>query len=373
MPYEDLLSFSPFELEPAQKAKALKKACVESFDHHYAACEEYRRFCDKRGVSILADSFDYADIPYLPVGIFKKLALSSVGDADIVRTLHSSATSSQTPSTVVLDNITRTRQVRTLLWLLAGRLGKQRRPFVVLDVDPAKSVGASAITARSAAIRGFLAAASSFSYCMKDDDKGGMELDVDTLAGQMETARDSGERVVLFGFTYIVYSYVARVLADRGISLPETDGTLLHIGGWKKLQGQAVSRDVFNTDVSGVLGLPREEIVDIYGFTEQLGIVYADDRDGLKRCPGVSEVLVRDPTTLQPVPDGEPGLLEFITPLPHSYPGLALLLDDMGRVVTREPGSDGQNGTAFEVIGRATHAELRGCGDILAENLETSA
>ena len=41
-------------------------------------------------------------------------------------------------------------------------------------------------------------------------------------------------------------------------------------------------------------------------------------------------MIVRDPVTLQPVPDGTPGLLEFITPLPHSYPGIALLLAVVG-------------------------------------------
>ena len=100
-------------------------------------------------------------------------------------------------------------------------------------------------------------------------------------------------------------------------------------------------------------------IVDIYGFTEQLGVIYPDDARGVKRVPTYSEVLVRDPRSLAVVPNGEVGLLEFVCPLPHSYPGVAVLLDDMGRIVSRE------GDTAFEIVGRAEKAEARGCGDTL--------
>jgi len=51
---------------------------------------------------------------------------------------------------------------------------------------------------------------------------------------------------------------------------------------------------------------------------------------------------------------------------------MAVLLDDLGRVVTRAAGPDGAGGTGFEVVGRAPQAEPRGCGDTLPppSNLE---
>ncbi len=94
-------------------------------------------------------------------------------------------------------------------------------------------------------------------------------------------------------------------------------------------------------------------------------MIYPDDSQGVKRTPTYAEVLVRDPRTLEIVPDGTVGLLEFVCPLPHSYPGIAVLLDDMGRIVSRDSGSDGWQGTGFEVVGRAERAEPRGCGDTL--------
>jgi phenylacetate-coenzyme A ligase PaaK-like adenylate-forming protein len=130
-----------------------------------------------------------------------------------------------------------------------------------------------------------------------------------------------------------------------------------------------VGRTQFNANVRLVFNLPRLPVRDVYGFTEQLGIVYPDDGEGVRLTPTYSEVLVRDPFTFKPVPDGQPGLLQFISPLPHSYPGIAVLLDDIGRIVSRDSHEGGRCGTRFEVLGRAKGAEIRGCGDTMPDRV----
>jgi phenylacetate-coenzyme A ligase PaaK-like adenylate-forming protein len=144
---------------------------------------------------------------------------------------------------------------------------------------------------------------------------------------------------------------------------------VLHFGGWKRLARLAVDRERLNMEVAQVLPMAEPCIRDVYGFTEQLGVIYPDDGYGVRLAPTYSEVIVRDPLTLEPLPAGKPGLLEFITPLPHSYPGIALLLDDMGRIVSRDQVEGGRCGTRFEVLGRAQGAEIRGCGDTLPEQI----
>jgi phenylacetate-coenzyme A ligase PaaK-like adenylate-forming protein len=124
-----------------------------------------------------------------------------------------------------------------------------------------------------------------------------------------------------------------------------------------------------NSEVEQVFAMDEPYIRDVYGFTEQLGVIYPDDGNGVRLAPVYSEVVVRDPVTLESLPDGMPGLLEFITPLPHSYPGIALVLDDMGRIVSRDRGQNGRFGTRFEVLGRARGSEIRGCGDTLPEQI----
>lgn len=368
MRFEDLFKFSPYSLPDSEKTPLLKAALGEAFDHHFQGCVEFRRFCQKRGFSTSLGEFDYADLPFLPVEIFKKMRLASVDESMIVRTLHSSATTSQTPSTIVIDNITRMRQVKTLMWLFNDFLGGKRRPFVIVDADPSLvPPGQLTISAHTAAIRGFLTFASQATYCMQADEKGNMVVDINKLTKQLSIIQSQNEPAVVLGFTYIVYAYCAKQLLKKGLKFSLPNVTIIHIGGWKKLQGEAVSKKVFNHTLQEVLGVPASQIIDTYGFVEQLGLVYMDCADGLKRCPLASEMIVRNPQTLEPVPDGEEGLVEFITPLPYSYPGIAILLDDIGRIITREPSPCGRYGTAFEIIGRAKEAEIRGCGDVLSE------
>ena len=140
--------------------------------------------------------------------IFKDMHLSSVSSDNIVRTLQSSATSGQTPSSVPLDNETRKRQMKTLIWFLSNRLGKKRRPFVVMDVDPKDiKTDQPTISARAAAVRGFMTAASSQKYCMSEDASGEMHLDLQRLESALEAAQTSGEQAVIFGYTYVLYIY----------------------------------------------------------------------------------------------------------------------------------------------------------------------
>ena len=82
-------------------------------------------------------------------------------------------------------------------------------------------------------------------------------------------------------------------------------------------------------------------IRDVYGFTEQSGVIYPDDGNGVRLAPVYSEVIVRDPVTLEPYRKGIRDCLSSSHHCLDSYPGIALLLDDMGRIVSRDAGYSG--------------------------------
>lgn len=361
-----LMKLPPFGLEPKEKADALLPAVQEELAHHYEHCRPFGRWCDRRGFDPHRPIDDLADVPFLPVSIFKRLSLRSVPEDQVVRVLSSSATSSQIPSTVFLDTITRNRQIRSLGKILTHLIGGKRRPFVVLDAAGGEADGSSRqLTGRAAGMRGYLMASTSQQYVLDHED-GVSKLNVDRLLETVARLKKDEQPFCFLGYTYMLYQYVVRPLREQGISLDLPAGVrVIHFGGWKKLQDRAVDRATLNAHTAEALGVDESCISDVYGFTEQLGLIYPDGADGVKRTPTYSEVFVRDPRTLELVPDGEVGLLEFVCPLPHGYPGVAILLDDMGRVVTREPDLNGMTGTGFEVVGRASGAEARGCGDTL--------
>lgn len=340
----------------------------EAIQFHAAHCQPYERWYRKHGCDPSAAIEDLATVPYLPVSIFKRLSLESVPEAEVVRVLKSSATSSQIPSRVVLDRVTRDRQMRVLGTLLSALMGSQRRPFVLLDAASSQS-GDVELSARVAGLRGYLMMASESHFVMQSL-QGQVELDVDKLDGVLRQFRAAGIPVCVIGYTYILYQHVVAPLFRAGRSFPLPAGSMvLHFGGWKRLEKQAVDRAQLNRETAEVFAVPASSIRDVYGFTEQLGVIYPDDGYGVRLAPVYSDVIVRDPVTLEALPEGETGLLEFITPLPHSYPGVALLVDDMGRIVSRNSAEDARFGTRFEVLGRARGSEIRGCGDTLPEQV----
>ena len=369
-PIDELLSLPPFGVAPDVKSAALLAAVHEAMAFHCGHCAPFARWCTKQGFDPGIPISDLAAVPFLPVGIFKRLLLSSVPQSEIVRVLTSSATSSQVPSRIPLDQVTRNRQMRTLASILSSLLGVERRAFIVLDAPPdAAANGDQELSARVAGMRGYLMAAAQKEYVLvRDGDH--WTLDVDKFRAVVDRWKAEGKRLCLLGYTYVLHQGVVRPLVERGIRIELPESTVvLHFGGWKRLQDQAVDKASLGAGLAQVFGLPPSSVRDVYGFTEQLGVIYPDDADGLKRVPTYAEVLVRNPRTLEIVPDGQTGLLEFICPLAHSYPGIAILLDDLGRVVTRQAGADGMTGAAIEVTGRARRAEPRGCGDTLPEGV----
>lgn len=362
---ERLLNKKPFVLDISLKEKLFKKAMFESFKHHIRNNELFNNYCKNQGFNLKDDSISLTEYPYLPVKIFKKKKLSSVPDKEVNTILNSSATSG-TPSTIVIDSITSKRQSIASTKVMSDYLGKQRCPFLILDEDPLSNISVE-ISARAAATRGFLMLSSNPEYLLFQTN-GQLKFDIDKFESLLRLYEEKNQAICIFGFTYILYHYVIRALKEKRIcfNLPK-NLKIAHIGGWKKLESQKVTKEQFIEDLMEVFGVEEENIFDFYGFTEQMGLVYVSIGSLPKTVPVYSEIIIRDFQTLQPVKDGENGLIQILTPLPYSYPGISVLTEDVGRIVNRGVDKTGRIGTQFEIIGRAKKAETRGCGDIMAE------
>jgi|TARA_B100000315_G_scaffold240925_1_gene261220 hypothetical protein len=363
-----LLETEPFVLTSEEKQMQFREAIKDAFTHHMANNYMFHNYCKKKGLDLSSFPKDLANLPYLPVRLFKTKNLSSVGQDKVKKVLYSSATTG-TPSTIVIDATTTKRQTLISTKIMSEYLGNHRRPFLILDDDP-NQADSGEITARSAATRGFLMFASSADYFLSDN-HGNLTLNLDKLMTYLTTFQDSQEECTLFGFTFILYHHVIRIFKQKGFKFHLAPSSkVIHIGGWKKLEDQKVSKDQFISDIQEVLGLPPESVFDFYGFTEQMGLVYANQGVAPKSVPAYAEVIIRDFQTLEPAPDGKEGLIQILTPMPHSYPGISILTEDVGRILGHGQDASGRLGTQFEIIGRANKAETRGCGDIMSEYIE---
>ncbi len=367
---DDLIKNSPFDYDEKEKQidGSFYRALMEEIKFHYANNDMYRKFCENKGFDPNSFSGEISEIPPVQVSVFKELGsqLNSVPKDTIKLTLQSSATSG-VPSSVPVDGITSKRQTRSMIKVVGDYIGNERKPFLIMDVDPMSGFR-EILGARYAAVSGYLNFASDAAYFLKVDDNNTYYFDTDGISEYIEGLKD--QEAVVFGFTYILYSEVIRPLTDKGIHFRLPKGSkVIHIGGWKKLESEKISKDEFNTLAANLFGIDKIDVIDIYGFTEQMGLNYPDCPCGCKHVPLYSEVIVRDVVTKEVLPDGREGLLEFVTPIPHSYPGNAVLTDDIGMTVSGEC-EYGRSGVRFKIIGRLKKAEIRGCGDILSSKLK---
>jgi len=354
-PARELLGLPPFSLPQEEKRAMLLPRFEALTRHHYAACGPYRHVVDRVFGGLERIDFTRLEgLPFFPVSLFKTHILKSVPDAEVIKVLTSSGTTGQQVSRIHLDAETSQTQSAVLVKVAQHFLGRDRLPMVVLD-HPGVLRERDSYSARGAGILGMLQFGYRPFYALRED----MSLDVEGLRGYLDTMR--GRRLLLFGFTWMVWQYFVGAIERAGLAFDLSHGILVHSGGWKRLRDSAVSPEAFRTRLFELTALPS--VVNFYGMVEQVGSVYFENEQHHLQTPIFSEVIVRDPVTLAPLGTGQPGLIQVLSCLPTSYPGHSLLTEDLGVIRGVDLPDSGMNGRCFDVIDRVPRAELRGCSD----------
>ncbi len=332
------------------------------------ASPEYRLFLTRLGHPI-EQWQSLLEIPPLPVSMFKKYRLTTVPPEKIIRELTSSATTGQHSSRIFIDKTTSFRQTRALVSILKEHLGNHKRPLLV--IDSIESAGSQdQFSARSAGIRGVANFASETVYALKLKPNGNLEPDWVAIDRFFTDAQSANRDVLLFGFTFMVWSNFLKLAHAQGIKYQAEKAIMLHSGGWKKLQSQAVTKSEFNEIASETIGCPSEKVLDFYGMAEQLGTVFVDCKAGNKHAPAFADIILRRAHTLTEVGIGEEGIIEIVSLLPNSYPGQALITEDRGVLLGIDDCPCGAKGKYFRFSQRIERVELRGCGDTFAQTRE---
>ena len=389
--FEKLLNTAPFSLAKEQKKRLLGARLTELTRLHRRNCPEYAGMLDiigfedtagyremeailpSGGVSGLdtgkevlagkpegADAIDCESIPFLPVRLFKELNLKSVPDGGIVKTMTSSGTTGQAVSKIYLDRATAANQQKAMVKIVSDFTGSSRMPMIIID-SPDVIKDRAAFSARGAGILGFSMFGSKKIYALK----GNMELDADGLKGFLEA--NAGKRILLFGFTFIIWQHFYKELKrlkEDGVTFGLSNGVLIHGGGWKKLQSEAVGRDEFHERLRDVCGLT--DIHDYYGMVEQTGCIYMECGCGHLHASIFSDVIMRRHMDFSPCGIGEKGIIQVVSTIPESYPGHSLLTEDEGIIIGEDDCPCGRKGKYFKVLGRIKDAEIRGCSDTYA-------
>ena len=359
MTFEELLQIPPYSMHKSEKEKLLTERLVELTEFHRQNCPEYADIlntisCEEQSIG------SYQDIPFLPVRLFKELSLKSVPQDQVVKTMTSSGTSGQRVSKIYLDRTTASNQQKAMVKIVNEFTGSTRMPMIIVDC-PSVVKDRNMFSARGAGILGFSIFGAKKIYALNDD----MQLDVEGMAAFLE--QHKGQKILLFGFTFMVWQYFYKELVrlkSEGTVFDLSGGILIHGGGWKKLISEAVSSAEFHKALKDVCGLER--IHDYYGMVEQTGCIYMECECGHLHASVFSDVIARRPEDFSECGIGEQGILQVVSAIPESYPGHSLLTEDEGVILGEDDCPCGRKGKYFKILGRLKNAELRGCSDTFA-------
>lgn len=353
MEFKEILEIKPYSLNKQEKEKLLTARLRDLTKLHYENCNKYARVLDVIDRE-WKDMENIEKCPYLPVRMFKDMELKSIPDEEIFKTMTSSGTTGQQVSKIFLNRVTSANQQKALVKIVSDFTGKSRLPMLIID-SPSVVKNRLMFSARGAGILGFSIFASDRKYALHDD----MSIDFDGILEFLE--KHKGERILLFGFTFMIWQYFYRELDKNPQKLDLSNGILIHGGGWKKLKNEAVEPESFKSELKRVCGL--EEIHDYYGMVEQTGCIYMECEYGHLHASIFSDVITRKKEDFSVCNFGEEGIVQVVSAIPESYPGHSILTEDQGIILGEDDCPCGRLGKYFKITGRVKNAEVRGCSD----------
>jgi hypothetical protein len=322
---------------------------VDLFAFQFASCEPYRRFCERRGRTPDRVA-TWRDIPAVPAGAFKEMALRSFPTEREHHVFRTSGTSTERRGELHLDtldlyeaSLLPSFRRGVLPDLTAGSRARLR----VLTPPPEESPDSSLSHMFGVVLRELGDAQSGF------DVRGGA-LQIDGAIDALEAAARDAVPLALCG-TAFAFVHLLDALAARGARIPlPAKSRVMETGGFKG-RAREMPREALYLGIEHALGVAPERVVNQYGMTE-LGSQFYDsvlaEPSQPRRKLGAPWTHVRlvDPESGD---DAAAGALGVVTILDLANTGsvLAIQSADLGRAV----------GDGFEVIGREPGAEARGC------------
>jgi Acyl-protein synthetase, LuxE len=327
------------------------------FRFQYERNEPYRRFCDRRGRDPERVR-DWREIPAVPVAAFKHadLVVSGLGAG---KTFVTSGTTQGT------ERRGRHHVPEPEIYRMAA-LAHFERCVLPDRIRPRMLVLAPALSEepQSSLCQMIEWLADAFGDEEPEQFVRAGEIQADALANRLRELQTTRQPLLLFGVTHAFIRFMDDCRArDLRFRLPY--GSRIVDTGGTKGKSREMSRKGLLRAFWEMFGVPGYFVANEYGMTEMCSQFYDDSitnhfggrkRDRAKIGPAWVRTLVVSPLTLEPVARGERGLLRHFD-LANVGSVLALQTEDLGA----------SRGEGFEVVGRASGAEARGCALLLEQ------
>ncbi len=350
----------PFDIGGTREqfVKAMRENCAFQYEH----CEAYREILQH--FSFYPEDFktyeDLQKLPFLPTVIFKKHQLFTIPEKKMFLQATSSGTGGK---------FSRIGFAFGDLWCglkMVLRIGHWRKIFslcpthyIVLGYQPHKS-NKTAVT-KTAFGATLFSPAVSRSYALKYNKAAQKyELDLDGIIRDLEKYSKAVLPVRFMGFPSYTY-FLLKQMDELGICLKLKKGSKIMLGGgWKQFYKEQVDKQVLYDLADKVLGIKEDQIVEFFGAVEH-PILYCDCPRHHFHVPAYSRVFIRDVNTLEPLPHGNIGLVNLMTPMVSATPVLSIMTDDLGILHEGKECGCGLESPYLEIVGRVGLKDIKTC------------
>ncbi len=361
------LTKNPFDLTGTEPL--FVRAMRENTAYHLAHCPEYRKIADAAGFS--ADQVqgiaDLDKIPVLPTVLFKRHRLYSMPERRMAVRATSHGTKGKF-SRIGLD----WGSISAGFWMVL-RMAKTRgllslRPvnYIILGYKPHR--GNEMAVMKTAYGSTFLAPALHRTYALQFKD-GGYVPDLEGVLQTLLRYAKQPHPVRFMGFPSYTW-FLLQMLEQREIRVSLPPGSFIMLGGgWKQFYRERVEKETLYRLIQERLGVEESHIVEFFGAVEH-PILYTDCPAHHFHVPVYSRVIIRDVRTLKPLPHGEMGLVNLLTPMIRAVPVTSVMTDDLGILHDGQECPCGCQAPWLEIIGRVGQRDIKTCAAGAADYLK---
>ena len=356
----------PYDLPGSDRV--FLQACRDNCAYHIRHCPGYAAICEHLGFSPerLQTTEDLALIPVIPTLFFKRRALFSMPEWRMAMKVTSSGTSGRF-SRIGFDwgVILAEAPMVVNLGFRHRLVSPKPAHCVILGYKPHKS-NHTGVTRTMFGLTHFSPPLSR-TYALQM--VGGAYVpDLDRVAEKLKRLERSLFPTRIIGFPSYLWFGLQR-MEELGLRLKLPKGSrIILAGGWKQHCAQEVDKGTLYALAEQTLGIPEENINELFGAVEH-PVFYNACRRHHFHIPVYGRIIIRDPDTLEPLPMGRVGLVNLISPLMAATPTLSVMTDDLGYLTPGERCGCGISSPYLTILGRVGMSDIQTCASGASELL----
>lgn len=323
---------------------------LQLFAYQFTNNLPFRKFCQQKGKTIRTVK-SWKDIPAVPINAFKEVELSCTPPNEAERYFMTSGTTQGVKG----KHYHPTLQVWNLSMktFFKQRFMQDTEKIRMGILFPTEGEMPNSSLARYLALAKQEFGTEESHYLLNENG-----IDLKRLVQELEHAECSGEPYALLGASYsFVHLFEHQGNIGRRFQLPP-GSKILDTGGYKN-QSKEWELDDFYQELSRVLGVRREDCINMYGMTELSSQLYDSGNErvpSVKSGPHWLKTRIIHPLTGEEVPEGERGVIVHCD-LANFNSVTTILTEDLGMKVAE----------GFLLLGRVQGTEAKGCSIAVEE------